>query len=120
MTEPDLEAEPVPGWLAAMNAEEAAPGAARGEQTGETFADALALLKKAKFAAVAVDHGDGADWSYLRVPRASMARWLSARLAARRPEQARLRSRLTEVYDEEPWLFVGAAFDRRPASGGPA
>lgn len=104
-----------PEYIAALNAGETARH--RTAEIGETFADALVLLKRAKFAAVAVKHGTetSSEWSYVRVPRAAMRRWLDARMEARPPDALSLHSRLTAFYDDELWLFVG---EHRPMLGG--
>jgi hypothetical protein len=52
-----------------------------------------------------VAHGVGSDWSYIRVPRIIVARWLNSE--TRKPTD-KIYSRLSAVYDEELWLFVGS------------
>ena len=102
-----------PDYIAALN--EGEPAHQRTAEIGETFADALLLLRRARYAAVAVSHGaapgkaGAADWSYVRLPRSAMRRWLDARIEGRPAEALSLASKLTAFYDEELWLFVGAA-----------
>ena len=109
-----------PDYAAALNADPALARPPRDAETGASFAEALALLGRARFAAVAVRHGEGGEWSYVRLPRAAMARWLRARIEARPAAALSLHSRLTAVYDEELWLFVGAPVESRRANGDPS
>lgn len=82
--------------FAALNADPCiGPDGPRGADIGATFADALVLLKRAKYVGLAVAHGSGPDWSYVRVPRAALVRWLNANKPAKP-----LHSRLSPVYDE--------------------
>jgi hypothetical protein len=78
-------------------------------QTGETIADALVLLRKARKVALLVPHGFGRyHYSHCFVTKVTAKRWLTH--FAGKPE-AKLHSSLVH-YDTGKFLFLGRMLDQ--------
>jgi hypothetical protein len=72
-------------------------------EVGKTFADALRLMRRAKYFAFVVPYGDGFRWGHIRVSRQAAQSFLKG---YEKPERL-LHSELTRFDSGGIWLFVG-------------